>query len=97
MNYSNTATTGLDFLDQVTRLPVLSLLGKPADMVRGMLSTSMANAPAAPVMPASPLFTPGMLGRAATSAGGAFAAPLGMLAPNVTANPDDGFNRMRAR
>jgi hypothetical protein len=34
VNYSSSGTTGIDFLDQVTRLPVLNLLGRPGDLIR---------------------------------------------------------------
>jgi len=74
VNYSNTATTGLDFLDQLFRLPVLKqVIGSPSDMVRAAQAANAMRA-IAPVQAATPTIPPALLDRSALL-GGALSAP----------------------
>ena len=89
VNYSNTATTGADFLDQVTRLPVFNLLGRPSDILRAHQVSSIMNAPAAPVMPSAPLIPSGLAALVGKQRGALVPGGLGMLTPQLTAEQQD--------
>ena len=86
VNYSSSATTIIDMLDKVGRLPVVgAIVGKPGDMVRAT-QVSRSLQPAAPTTPARPLLEVDFLddlartGSAAAPAIGA-AIPMGLSRP----------------
>lgn len=75
VNYSNSATAAADFLDQATRLPLMGLLGRPGDIIRGT-QAARALGPVAPVRPAGGLLSPAMLDPMAAY-GGLLTVPAG--------------------
>lgn len=87
VNYSNTATTGADFLDQVSRLPVLGLLGRPGDLVRAY-DVSNALSRVAPVQSRPALLPSDWVDGGALLSGRA-AVPMGALSvPSVLDQPN---------
>lgn len=80
VNYSNSATTLLDFMDKAANLPGIGfMLGKPSDILRATQS-ARAVGPVAPVTPGAPVIDPEMMGQLSRQAGilGAPAAVAGM-------------------
>ena len=86
VNYSSSATTLIDMLDKVGRLPVLgAIAGKPGDMVRATQVTKSLQ-PQAPVVEARPLLGVEFLDDAARSAAvvapaAGAAIPMGLSRP----------------
>ena len=73
VNYSNTATTAADFLDQASRLPLVGLLGRPGDLIRsGQVAGALR---ATPVQPSQGLLSPALLDPAAAY-GGLLSVPI---------------------
>jgi len=77
VNYSNTATTGLGFLDQFARMATLGLPFKPGDIVRGAQAAGAVRAPS-PTQQLPALLSPALLDRSAILSG-QLAAPAGAL------------------
>lgn len=74
VNYSNTATTGIDFIDQISRLPMVNLVsGRVGDMLRAAESASSAGI-GVPTQAPQGLLSPALLDRLAIS-GGLLSAP----------------------
>lgn len=75
VNYSNSATTGIDFIDQVSRLPGLHLIsGKVGDMLRTAEASNAARM-ATPTRGAQAMIPQGLLDRIAAG-GGLLSAPV---------------------
>jgi len=86
VNYSGSATTAMDALDKISRIPVLgAFLPKGGDLVRSSSVTSSMNAPAL-AQPGSPILNPDLVGQFGRFSG-LLAAPAaglpvyGLLAP----------------
>jgi hypothetical protein len=76
VNYSNSATTFIDFLDRATKFPLVGpLLGKPSDFIRAT-QAARATGPVAPVVEGAPVVRTETVRRLAPRAG-LLAAPVG--------------------
>lgn len=89
VNYSNTASTLADFADRATRLPVLNLLGRPGDVIRGQQAARAVATPS-PTRQGTDLIGAGQLNTARQLA--AMLAVTG-AAPTSAATMDDKSKR----
>lgn len=87
VNYSSSGTTGIDFLDQLTRLPVAGLLGKPGDAIRAA-QAARAVGPVSPTQAPLGLLGPATIDRAA-NAGGLLSVPMASQAPALFMGDND--------
>ena len=87
VNYSSSATTLIDMLDRLARLPVLgTFMPKGGDVVRGSV-VQRALQPAAPATRPSPFLTIDAVDEAARVGGGVIAPVLGGAVPPALSRP----------